>query len=88
MALRIVFFGTAEIACPSLEALARDPQFQLVAVVTQREEPAFPLGVGAFGQAVVDDPERSLVVRQVEMGVAVRMAVLDALLPAGSGGEQ
>ena len=39
MALRIVFFGTAEIACPSLEALARDPQFQVVAVVTQPDKP-------------------------------------------------
>ena len=29
--------------------------------------------------ALADDPERSLIVRQVEMGVAVRMACLDLL---------
>ena len=29
--------------------------------------------------AVADDPARSLIREQVEMGVAVRMAVLDAL---------
>ena len=29
--------------------------------------------------AVADDPERSLIAEQVEMGVAVRMAVLEAL---------
>ena len=38
-----------------------------------------------------DDPERSLIRDQVEMGVAVRMAVLEALaanLPNGTGGAQ
>ena len=39
MALRIVFFGTAEIACPSLEALARDPDFQVIGVITQPDKP-------------------------------------------------
>jgi methionyl-tRNA formyltransferase len=34
-ALRIVFMGTAELSCASLEALARGPQFQVVAAVTQ-----------------------------------------------------
>ena len=33
--LRLVFFGTAEIAVPSLEALAADPAYAVVAVVTQ-----------------------------------------------------
>ena len=33
--------------------------------------------------AVADDPERSLIAEQVEMGVAVRMAVLAALSPGG-----
>jgi aspartate carbamoyltransferase catalytic subunit len=28
---------------------------------------------------VADDPERSLILQQVELGVAVRMAVLDVL---------
>ena len=31
--------GTAELSCASLEALARDPQFQVVAVVTQPDRP-------------------------------------------------
>ena len=34
--------------------------------------------------AVADDPERSLIAEQVEMGVAVRMAVLDALSREGA----
>jgi methionyl-tRNA formyltransferase len=39
MPLRIVFFGTAELACASLEALARNAEFQIVAVVTQPDKP-------------------------------------------------
>jgi methionyl-tRNA formyltransferase len=39
MPLRIVFFGTAELACASLEALAAAPEFQVVAVVTQPDKP-------------------------------------------------
>jgi len=34
--------------------------------------------------ALADDPERSAVVEQVEMGVAVRMAVLDVLTREGA----
>jgi methionyl-tRNA formyltransferase len=37
--LRIVFFGTAELACFSLKALATSPQFQVSAVVTQPDRP-------------------------------------------------
>jgi len=37
--LRIVFMGTAELACPSLQALCREPAFQVVAVVTQPDRP-------------------------------------------------
>jgi len=37
---RIVFFGTAALACPSLEALARHPDFQIFSVVTQPDRPA------------------------------------------------
>jgi methionyl-tRNA formyltransferase len=37
--LRIVFFGTAELACASLAALADIPAFSLVAVVTQPDRP-------------------------------------------------
>jgi len=33
--LRVVFFGTAELACASLDALAKSDQFDVVAVVTQ-----------------------------------------------------
>jgi len=34
-ALRIVFMGTAQLACPSLEALAAQPDFPVVGVITQ-----------------------------------------------------
>lgn len=38
--LRIVFMGTAELACASLEALLHTPEFEVVAVVTQPDRPA------------------------------------------------
>jgi methionyl-tRNA formyltransferase len=37
--LRIIFFGTAELSCASLEKLARDGRFAVVAVVTQPDKP-------------------------------------------------
>ncbi len=37
--LRIIFMGTAELACASLLALAREPHFSVVAVVTQPDRP-------------------------------------------------
>jgi methionyl-tRNA formyltransferase len=37
--LRIIFMGTAELACASLDALAKSKQFQIVAVVTQPDKP-------------------------------------------------
>ena len=37
--LRIIFFGTAPLACASLAALADSPAFQLAAVVTQPDRP-------------------------------------------------
>jgi methionyl-tRNA formyltransferase len=37
--LRIIFMGTAELSCASLEKLARDEQFQVAAVVTQTDKP-------------------------------------------------
>jgi methionyl-tRNA formyltransferase len=37
--LRIIFMGTAELACASLEALAIQPDFAVVAVVTQPDRP-------------------------------------------------
>ncbi len=36
---RVVFFGTAEFACPALVALDREPEFRLVGVVTQPDRP-------------------------------------------------
>jgi methionyl-tRNA formyltransferase len=39
MALRVVFFGTAELACASLQVLATDPRFEVVVVVTQPDKP-------------------------------------------------
>jgi len=38
-ALRIIFMGTAELACASLQALIREPDFNVVAVVTQPDRP-------------------------------------------------
>jgi methionyl-tRNA formyltransferase len=38
-ALRIIFMGTAELSCASLEKLAGDNRFQVVAVVTQPDKP-------------------------------------------------
>jgi methionyl-tRNA formyltransferase len=38
-ALRIIFMGTAQLSCASLEALTRDEKFQVVAVVTQPDKP-------------------------------------------------
>ena len=37
--MRIVFMGTAELACPCLEAIARLPEHEVVAVVTQPDRP-------------------------------------------------
>ena len=38
-ALRIIFMGTPELACASLEALRSVPEFQIAAVVTQPDQP-------------------------------------------------
>lgn len=37
--LRIIFMGTAELACASLDALVKSPEFTVVAVVTQPDKP-------------------------------------------------
>jgi len=37
--LKIIFMGTAELACASLQALLRDPSFAVTAVVTQPDRP-------------------------------------------------
>jgi methionyl-tRNA formyltransferase len=37
--MKIIFMGTAELSCASLDALARDKQFSLAAVVTQPDKP-------------------------------------------------
>ena len=37
--LRVIFMGTAELACASLEALASAPDFTVVAVITQPDRP-------------------------------------------------
>jgi methionyl-tRNA formyltransferase len=38
-ALRIIFMGTAELSCASLKKLVADPQFHVLAVVTQPDKP-------------------------------------------------
>jgi methionyl-tRNA formyltransferase len=40
MPLRVVFMGTAELACASLRALRRAPSVEVLAVVTQPDKPA------------------------------------------------
>jgi aspartate carbamoyltransferase catalytic subunit len=42
-----------------------------------------PMNRGVEIDPAIADGNRSVITEQVEMGVAVRMAVLDALLPAG-----
>jgi len=37
--LRIIFMGTADLACASLRALHREPSFQVIAVVSQPDKP-------------------------------------------------
>ncbi len=37
--MKIIFMGTAELSCASLEKLARDKKFQIAAVVTQPDKP-------------------------------------------------
>src|SRR5688572_12907120 len=39
MPWRVVFFGTADLAVVSLTALAKDPRFEIAAVVTQPDKP-------------------------------------------------
>jgi aspartate carbamoyltransferase catalytic subunit len=46
-----------------------------------------PMNRGVEIDPAIADGSRSVITSQVEMGVAVRMAVLDALLPAGGGSE-
>ena len=38
--LKIIFMGTAELSCASLEKLAGEPQFEITAVVTQPDKPS------------------------------------------------
>ena len=37
--LRIIFFGTAELACTSLAALVQNPLFEVIEVATQPDRP-------------------------------------------------
>jgi methionyl-tRNA formyltransferase len=66
--LRLVFFGTAELAGPSLRALAASADFEVAAVVTQPDRPQGrslqprppPVKVAALGQGLpVLQPERA-----------------------------
>lgn len=55
--LRVAFFGTAHLACPSLEALTQDPSLELTCVITQPDRPA---GRGLHPQP---SPVKSLALR-------------------------
>ena len=48
----------------------------------ERAELSVQLGLVGDRWRLADDPERSLILEQVELGVAVRMAVLDLLTRA------
>ncbi|MDO8583604.1 MAG: methionyl-tRNA formyltransferase [bacterium] len=39
MSIKLLFFGTSSFAVPSLKALAKDPRFSILAVVTQPDRP-------------------------------------------------
>jgi len=62
MTWRVVYMGTAEIACPPLQALAVMPQIELAAVYTQPDRPK------GRGQSVQFSPVKKLA---LEMGEAV-----------------
>lgn len=42
--MKIIFFGTADFACPALQKLAQHPDFEVVGVVTQPDRPKGRLG--------------------------------------------
>jgi methionyl-tRNA formyltransferase len=89
--MRIIFMGTAELSCASLEALARDPQFQLAAVVTQPDRPRGrelkrqPSPVKEFAQKLnlpVLEPER---VRDEQFIVELRGLAPELIVVAAYG---
>ncbi|MEN9248328.1 MAG: methionyl-tRNA formyltransferase, partial [Gloeomargarita sp. GMQP_bins_69] len=51
---RVVFFGTPDFAIPTLQALLREPAFQVVGVVTQPDQPQ------GRGQKVQPSPVKTL----------------------------
>jgi len=55
--MRIVFFGTAEFAVPTLERLIQEPDFEVVAVVTQPDRPQ------GRGQKLAAPPVKQVAVR-------------------------
>jgi methionyl-tRNA formyltransferase len=89
--VRIVFMGTAELSCDSLRALTRNPEFQVVAVVTQPDRPKgralklqpSPVKTEALraGLAVLQ-PERA---RALEFIEQVRMLAPDLIAVAAYG---
>jgi methionyl-tRNA formyltransferase len=87
--LRLIFFGTAELACPSLSALASSPDFAVAAVVTQPDRPQgrslqlqpSPVKRVALGKGLpVLQPERARdpafldALRQLQPGLGVVVA--------------
>jgi methionyl-tRNA formyltransferase len=89
--LRIVFMGTAALACESLEALAREGDFAVAAVVTRPDRPkgrhlesqASPVKVAALGLRIpVLEPERA---RDAEFIKQLRATGPDLIVVAAYG---
>jgi methionyl-tRNA formyltransferase len=87
--LRLVFFGTAELACPSLLALAASPEFEVAVVVTQPDRPKgrslqlqpSPVKTAALGQGLsvlqparARDPAFLATVRELRPALGVVVA--------------
>lgn len=89
--LRIIFMGTPELAATSLAALLQEPEFQLVAVVTQPDRPkgrtlklqASPVKALALSaQVPVRQPDR---VREAAFLAQLREAAPDLIVVAAFG---
>ena len=96
-ALRIIFMGTAELSCASLQALAGKPQFQIAAVVTQPDRPqgrdlkpqpspvkslALRLGLPVLQPERVRDEKFIAEFRSLQPGLVVVVAYGQILPPA------
>lgn len=95
--MRIVFMGSAELACPSLAALAKLPGHEIVGVVTQPDKPkgrdlrlapppvkvaAAKLGLSVWQPAKIKDPAAIAQLRAARPDLIVVVAYGQLLPPA------